>query len=76
MKRISARSNSLHLMCATFLASPLMNIFGVYFLFRQFNSFLASSKFCHLLITFANGLDPDQDPQNVRPDLDPKRLTL
>ena len=31
--------------------------------------------FCHLLITFANSLDPDQDRQNVGPDLDPNRLT-
>ena len=30
-----------------------------------FNSFLASSDFCNLLITFANSLDPDQDRQNV-----------
>ena len=29
-----------------------------------------------LLITFANSLDPDQDRQNVGPDLDPNRLTL
>ena len=27
---------------------------------------------CRLLITFANSLDPDQDRQNVGPDLDPK----
>ena len=40
------------------------------------NSFLARGDFCHLLITFANILDPDQDPQSVSPDLDPKRLTL
>ena len=33
--------------------------------------FLASSNFSHLLITFANSLDPDQDQQNVGPDLDP-----
>ena len=26
-----------------------------------FNTFLASDDFCHLLITFANSLDPDQD---------------
>ena len=26
------------------------------------NCFLASSKFCKLLITFANSLDPDQEP--------------
>ena len=25
----------------------------------------------HLLITFVNNLDPDQDRQNVSPDLDP-----
>ena len=31
---------------------------------------------CHLLITFAYSLDPDQDQQNVGPDLDPNRLTL
>ena len=32
--------------------------------------------FCRLLITFANGLDPGQDQQNVGPDLDRNRLTL
>ena len=31
----------------------------------------ASGNFCHLLITFANSLDPDQAQQNVGPDLDP-----
>ena len=31
---------------------------------------------CHLLITFANSLDPDQDRQNVGPDLDRNGLTL
>ena len=31
---------------------------------------------CHLLITFANSLDPDQDRLNVSPDLDPNCLTL
>ena len=40
------------------------------------NSFLASGDICHLLITFANCLDPDQDRQNVSPDLDPNSLTL
>ena len=35
------------------------------------NSFLASGNFCCLLITFANSLNPDQDGQNVFPDLDP-----
>ena len=41
------------------------------------NSFIASSDFCRLLITFAaNGLDPDQDRQNVGPDQDPNHLTL
>ena len=32
------------------------------------NSFLARSDFFHLLISFANSLDPDQDQQNVGPD--------
>ena len=40
------------------------------------NSFLASSNFCRLLIIFANSLNPDQDQQNVGPDLDPIFLTL
>ena len=34
-----------------------------------------SGDFCHLLITFANSLDPDQAIQNVGPDLDPNCLT-
>ena len=41
-----------------------------------FNSFLARGGFCRLLVTFENSLDPYQDRQNVRFDLDPKRLTL
>ena len=40
-----------------------------------FNSLPASGNFCHLLITIANSLDPDQARQNVRPDLDPNCLT-
>ena len=35
----------------------------------------ASGDYCHLLITFANSLDPDQARQNVGPDLDPNCLT-
>ena len=38
--------------------------------------FLSSGNFCHLLITFANNLDSDQDQQNVWPDLDPNYLFL
>ena len=41
-----------------------------------FNSSLASRDFCHLLITFENSLDPDQDQQNIGPDLDPNCLTI
>ena len=39
-------------------------------------SFLASGDFCHLLINFVNSLDPDQEDQNVGPDLDLNRLRL
>ena len=42
----------------------------------SFKSFLASGHFCYLLITFANSLDPDQDRQNVGPDLVPNHLPL
>ena len=31
-----------------------------------FNSLPASSEFCHLLLTFANSLDPDQDPSCLK----------
>ena len=34
-----------------------------------------NDDFCHLLITFANSLEPDQAWQNVGPDLDPNCLT-
>ena len=40
-----------------------------------FNSLPISSDFCHLLISFANSLDPDQARQNAGPDLDPNCLT-
>ena len=40
------------------------------------NSLLASGDFCRLLMIFANSLDPDQDRQNVGPDLGPNILTL
>ena len=33
-------------------------------------------KFCRLQMVFANNLGPDQDQQNVGPDLDPNCLTL
>ena len=46
-----------------------------YVCFFNSNWFLASGDF-RLLITFANSLDPDQDRQNVGPDLDPNFLTL
>ena len=40
-----------------------------------FNSLSASGNFRHLLIQFANSLDPDQARQNVGPDLDPNCST-
>ena len=41
-----------------------------------FDSLLPSGDFCHLLVFFANSLDPDQAQQNVVPDPDPNCLTL
>ena len=35
-----------------------------------------TGDFCSLLINFANGLDPDQDQQNISPDRDPNDLAL
>ena len=37
----------------------------------SYNSLHASSKFCRLVMIFANSLPPDQAQQNVQPDLDP-----
>ena len=36
-----------------------------------FKSVSPSGDFCHLLLTFANKLDPDQAQQNMGSDLDP-----
>ena len=43
---------------------------------KLFNSYHSRGDFCHLLITFANSLYPDQAQQNVGPDLDPNNLTV
>ena len=40
------------------------------------NSFLASGNFWHLLIAFANSLNPEKGRQNLGPDLDPNHLTF
>ena len=39
------------------------------------SSLLAFGDFCHLLLTLANCLNPDQDRQNVGPDQNPNSLT-
>ena len=39
-------------------------------------TFVVCGDFCCLLKTFENSLDPDQDRQNVGPDLDPNCLAL
>ena len=36
---------------------------------RSIYSFLTSGDFCHLLINFANSLDPNQVGQNIGPEL-------
>ena len=41
-----------------------------------FLTVLTHGEFCCLLMIFANSLDPDQDRQNVGPDLDPNHLQL
>ena len=40
-----------------------------------FNSLLASVDLSSAVYQFANSLDPDQDRQNVGPDLNANRLT-
>ena len=41
-----------------------------------FKSVLASDNFCHQLLTFVNSLDPDQNQQNISPDLDSDSVPL
>ena len=55
---------------------PKIQLMYQLFVMSKFNSFFASSDFCLLLIIFTNSLDPDQDRQNVGPDIDPNCLTL
>ena len=43
--------------------------------FSAFNSLPASGNFCHLLITYAKSLDPDQARHNAGPHLNPSCLT-
>ena len=40
------------------------------------NSSLAGADICHLLITLSNSLDPDQNQQNIGPDLNQNHLTF
>ena len=40
------------------------------------NMVVDGGSFYRLLITFASSLDPDQNRQNVCPDLDPNGLTI
>ena len=53
-----------------------MFIFFFYFFFRNFLFPCKSGNYYHLLKTFTNSLEPDEDQQNVGPDLDPNALTL
>ena len=54
---------------------PFNNFYFKLYMLSCFHSCLARSDFFHLLITFANRLDPDQDQFSVRPYLDPNCLT-
>ena len=61
------------------MASICLTVILIYSLSHHFrkkpqkviNSFLGSSNFCRLLLSIADSLVPDQDRQNVGPDLDP-----
>ena len=52
-----------------------MNLLLMTYVYHS-NSLPASGDFCRLLLIFANSFDPDQDRQDVGPDLDPNCLTL
>ena len=49
-----------------FISNPTISLLGF-----DNNSFLAAGAICRVLTNFANSLDPEQDRQNVGPDLDP-----
>ena len=50
------------------------DISAMFFYSKCNNSIKINLSFFRLVITFANSLDPDQDRQNVGPDLDRNRL--
>ena len=58
-----------------FFASHVISI-SKELIYIAISSFLARDDFCHLLITFANSSDPDQDRQYVCANPDSNRLTL
>ena len=61
------------------LAKVLARTYKVHVASRScsvFNSLPTSGDLCHLLITFANSLEPDQARQNVGPALEPNCLTV
>ena len=62
----------------SYLIQPDNDFFLTYHIIYTFNyvllnSFLASDAFYCMLDIFTNGLDANQDRQNISPDLDPAR---
>ena len=62
--------------CGKYLVAYVLKVDILFLACDSVNTFHASGDFCRLLITFANSLEPDQDRQNVGPDLDPHRFTV
>ena len=67
---------STEILCAGPFISQWLSLFYLAFLQDEIPSECPNMDVCCLLITFANGLDPDLSWQNVSPDLDPNHLTL
>ena len=67
---------STEILCAGPFISEWLSLFYLAFLQDEIPSECPNMDVCCLLITFANGLDPDLSWQNVSPDLDPNHLTL
>ena len=67
---------STEILCAGPFISEWLSLFYLALLQDEIPSECPNMDVCCLLITFANGLDPDLNYQNVSPDLDPNHLTL
>ena len=76
LTKFSGSPHALRLTVINLISTHWVHVLYRLFTMYGLNSFLASRSFYHLLINYANGLDPDQDRPNIGLYLKLNRLTL